>query len=168
MTTSRDLYSRCNRNRYCPISLQTLMNKRSLDDTEILDVISPLASAFICSALRLPPQPSSRFSPPPATPWFTSTPKRPPSLTETSKCFTPPPPPPCKLPPSQRLARRRPGLDAPPQAENVLQGSDGKWKICDMGSCVTRARAYENKSEISREEVHAAAFCLLALPFCCA
>jgi hypothetical protein len=41
--------------------------------------------------------------------------------------------------------------------ENVLQGSDGKWKICDMGSCVTRARAYENKSEISREEVRSAA-----------
>ena len=38
------------------------------------------------------------------------------------------------------------------QVENVLQGSDGKWKICDMGSCVTRACAYENKSEIAREE----------------
>ena len=41
----------------------------------------------------------------------------------------------------------------PEQVENILQGSDGKWKICDFGSCVSRARAYENKSEIAREEV---------------
>jgi hypothetical protein len=39
------------------------------------------------------------------------------------------------------------------QVENVLQGSDGKWKVCDLGSCATRSRAYENKSEIAREEV---------------
>lgn len=30
--------ARVNFRRYCPISLQTLMNKRSLDDREILDV----------------------------------------------------------------------------------------------------------------------------------
>lgn len=37
------------------MSLQTLMNKRSLDDREILDVISPLASACTCPQ----PHPSS-------------------------------------------------------------------------------------------------------------
>ncbi len=42
------------------------------------------------------------------------------------------------------------------QVENVLQGCDGRWKICDMGSCVTRAQAYDNKSEIAREEVRCA------------
>lgn len=45
----------------------------------------------------------------------------------------------------------------PEQVENILQGSDGKWKICDFGSCVSRARAYENKSEIAREEVQSSA-----------
>ena len=38
--------ARVNFRRYCPISLQTLMNKRSLDDREILDVCSNLIPIF--------------------------------------------------------------------------------------------------------------------------
>eukprot|EP00899_Mesostigma_viride_P027447 jgi/Mesvir1/7888/Mv11821-RA.1 len=39
------------------------------------------------------------------------------------------------------------------KAENVLRGAvDGVWKLCDFGSCVTRAKRYTTPDEIGMEE----------------
>ncbi len=36
--------------------------------------------------------------------------------------------------------------------ENVLVGEDGKLKICDFGSCTSRAKVYATQEEIAAEE----------------